>query len=300
MTGNDWKGALRRILWPTGEEVVGINRRNLGYIYPSNPRQFFSLADDKVLTKEVLGQAGLPVAATLRVYRYFFELQRLQEDLAPHAEFVVKPARGRGGGGIVVITGRQESSWLAIDGRRHSVEALRRHLGDILFGVYSFDLGDAVLVEERIRQHPAVEELSPLGLADVRVITYQDRPALAMIRVPTSSSGGRANLHQGGLGISLDLATGRTGHALHKGREVVCHPDTGLTLGGRSIPFWDEVLRISRMTAEVFPLKYLGIDIVITATGPVLLEINVRPGLEIQNVTRSGLRPLLDGERGPL
>lgn len=300
MTGNDWKGALRRILWPTSEEVVGINRRNLGYIYPSNPRQYFSLADDKVLTKEVLGQAGLPVAATLRVYRYFFELQRLQEDLAPHAEFVVKPARGRGGGGIVVITGQQENSWRAINGRLHSVEALRRHLGDILFGVYSFDLGDAVLVEERIRQHPAVEELSPLGLADVRVITYQDRPTLAMIRVPTSSSGGRANLHQGGLGISLDLSTGRTGHALHKGREVVCHPDTGLTLGGRSIPFWDEVLRISRMTAEVFPLKYLGIDIVITATGPVLLEINVRPGLEIQNVTRSGLRPLLDGERGPL
>jgi len=233
------------------------------------------------------------------VYRYFFELQRLREDLAPHAEFVVKPARGRGGGGIVVITGSREMFWLGIDGRLHSVDALRRHLGDILFGVYSFDLGDAVLVEERIRQHPALEELSPLGLADVRVIVYRDRPALSMIRVPTSTSKGRANLHQGGLGIALDLATGRTGHAQHNGREAVCHPDTGLQLAGRSIPFWDEVLRISRKSAEIFPLKYLGIDIAITATGPVLLEINVRPGLEIQNVTRSGLRPLLDGERGP-
>jgi alpha-L-glutamate ligase-like protein len=256
-----------------------------------------SLADDKVLTKEVLEQAGLPVPATLRVYRYFFELQHLREDLAAHAEFVVKPARGRGGGGIVVITGRTETAWLGIDGRLHSVDAFRRHLGDILFGVYSFDLGDSVLVEERIRQHPAIEELSPLGLADVRVIVYQDRPTLTMIRVPISTSKGRANLHQGGLGIALDLASGRTGHAQHNGSEVTCHPDTGLLLAGRSIPFWDEVLRISRRTAEVFPLKYLGIDIVITPSGPVLLEINVRPGLEIQNVTRCGLRSLLDGER---
>ena len=201
MTGNDWKESLRHFLCPPSDGVVGINRRNLDYIYPSNSRQFFSLADDKVLTKEVLEQAGLPVAATLKVYRYFFELQHLREDLAPHAEFVVKPARGRGGGGIVVITGQTETAWLGIDGRRHSDEALRRHLGDILFGVYSFDLGDAVLVEERIRQHPAVEELSPLGLADVRVITYQDRPVLSMIRVPTRSSRGRANLHQGGKAV---------------------------------------------------------------------------------------------------
>ena len=123
MTGNDWIETLRRLLCPTADEVVGINRRNLGYIYPSNPRQFFSLADDKVLTKEVLEQAGLPVPVTLKVYRYFFELQRLREDLAPHAEFVVKPARGRGGGGIVVITDSTETSWLGIDGRLHSVEA---------------------------------------------------------------------------------------------------------------------------------------------------------------------------------
>lgn len=299
MKGSDWKRALRRLLCPAAAGVVGINRRNLGYIYPNNSRQFFSLADDKVLTKEILVQAGLPVPATLRVYRYFFELQRLREDLAPHPEFVIKPARGRGGGGIIVITGSTETAWLGIDGRQHSVDALRRHLGDILFGVYSFDLGDAVLVEERIRQHPALEELSPLGLADVRVIVYQDRPTLTMIRVPTRSSKGRANLHQGGLGIALDLVTGRTGHAQHNGHQVVCHPDTGLPLAGRIIPFWDEVLRISRQTAAVFPLKYLGIDIVITAAGPVLLEINVRPGLEIQNVTRCGLRPLLDEEGGP-
>ena len=299
MNGADWKEALRWLLRPTAEGVVGMNRRNLDYIYPCNPRQFFSLADDKVLTKEVLEQAGLPVPATLRVYRYFFELQHLREDLAPHAEFVIKPARGRGGGGIVVITGKTATSWVGIDGRQHSIGALRRHLGDILFGVYSFDLGDAVLVEERIRQHPAVEELSPLGLADVRVIVYQHRPTLTMIRVPTRSSKGRANLHQGGLGIALDLATGRTGHAQRNGREVLCHPDTGLALAGRTIPFWAEVLRISRKTAELFPLKYLGIDIVITATGPVLLEINVRPGLEIQNVTGCGLRPLLDGEKEP-
>lgn len=100
MKGSDWKEALRRLLCPAADGVVGINRRNLGYIYPNNSRQFFSLADDKVLTKEVLVQAGLPVPATLKVYRYFFELQRLQEDLAPHPEFVVKPAGGGAAAGL--------------------------------------------------------------------------------------------------------------------------------------------------------------------------------------------------------
>jgi alpha-L-glutamate ligase-like protein len=279
--------------------VLGMNRRNLGYVYRCNPRNFLPLADDKVLTKEVLGRAGVPVPATLGIYRHFFELRRLGESLAPYEEFVIKPARGRGGGGIVVVTGRKQANWTGISGRVLTVVELRRHIIDIIFGVYSFELTDAALVEERVHQHPDMEALSPLGLADVRVILFQNQLVLAMVRVPTRKSEGRANLHRGGLGIDLDLESGTTGRALHGRLEVHRHPDTGAVLSGRTVPFWEEVLQISRLAAAAFPLKYIGIDIAIGVTGPMVLEINARPGLEIQNVTGRGLQALLAEQGKP-
>jgi alpha-L-glutamate ligase-like protein len=288
---------FRWLISPEAGRVLGMNRRNLGYIYPCNPKRFLPLADDKVLAKEVLARAGVPVPATLGIYRHFFELRRLRENLAPHEEFVIKPARGRGGGGIIVVTGRNRAGWTSISGRALTVAELRRHITDIIFGVYSYELADAALVEERVCQHPALEELSPLGLADVRVILFRDRPVLAMVRVPTRKSEGRANLHRGGIGIDIDPDSGRTGRALHDRLEVRRHPDTGAVLTGRIVPFWAEILNASRMAAEAFPLKYIGIDVAIAATGPMVLEINARPGLEIQNVTRRCLQTLLE-ERG--
>lgn len=297
MRARDWQAMVRWLISPEAGQVLGMNRRNLGYVYPCNPRGFLPLADDKVLTKEALVRAGVPVPATLRIYRHFFELRRLGKDLAPHEEFVIKPARGRGGGGIIVVAGRAGASWTGIGGRVLTVAELRKHITDILFGVYSSELADAALIEERVRQHPGMEDLSPLGLADVRVILLRDRPVLAMVRVPTRKSEGRANLHRGGIGIDLDLDSGRTGRALHARLEVHRHPDTGAVLSGRTVPFWEEVLRVSRRAAEAFPLKYLGIDVAIAETGPMVLEINARPGLEIQNVTRRCLQALLV-ERG--
>lgn len=297
MRPRNWPSMVRWFLSPEASRVLGMNRRNLGYVYLYNPRRFLPLADDKVLTKEVLGRAGVPVPVTLGIYRHFFELRRLSEDLAPYEEFVIKPARGRTGGGIVVVAGRSGASWTGISGRVLTIAELRRHITDIIFGVYSLELADAALIEERVCQHPEIEDLSPLGLADVRVILFQNRPVLAMVRVPTRKSEGRANLHRGGIGVDLDLESGRTGRALHGRLEVRRHPDTGAVLSGRTVPFWAEVLRISRLAAEAFPLKYIGIDVAIAETGPVVLEINARPGLEIQNVTGRSLQALL-ADRG--
>ena len=42
--------------------------------------------------------------------------------------------------------------------------------------------------------------------------------------------------------------------------------------------------------ARAIPLGYIGIDICIDqALGPLVLEVNGRPGLEIQNVQQEGL-----------
>jgi alpha-L-glutamate ligase-like protein len=278
--------------------VLGMNQRNLHFIYPHNPRRGFPVADRKVLTKEVMGAAGVPVPKTYSVYSRFFELRDLERDLAGLAEFVIKPSQGSGGGGILVITGREGDAWRGISGRRFTLEELRKRVADIIFGVYSFGGEDQAIVEERVLQHDRMNELSPLGLADVRLIVFRETPVLAMTRIPTRRSEGKANLHQGAVGVGIDMKSGETTGASLGGRSIRLHPDTKVRLVGKRIPFWDEIREFGRLAASASPLKYIGVDVAVSDKGPVLLEINARPGLEIQNANLSGLRALLSAVAG--
>jgi len=230
------------------------------------------------------------------VYGYFYELRNLANDLSQFNDFVIKPAMGSGGGGIVVIAGRSDdgNSWLGINGKVYTLQDLRKQISDIIFGVYSFGLSDEAVIEERIIQHQAIEDISPYGLADVRMILCQHRPILAMIRLATRKSHGTANLHQGAVGVGIDLCTGITRHATQKGRSITHHPDSGAALTGVEIPCWQELLDTGARVARQSPLKYLGVDIAIAKDGPRLLEINVRPGLEIQNANARGMRGILE------
>ncbi len=273
--------------------VLSMNRRNLHYVYTRNARQHFPLADDKLLAKEMLGAAGVQMPETYRVYSYFYELRNLERELGIYHDFVIKPAQGSGGNGIIVIVGRSGRDWLGISGKTYTLYDLQKHISDIIFGIYSHDLGDRAIIESRITQHPDMQELSPLGLADVRVIMCDDMPIMSMTRIPTRQSDGKANLHQGALGVAIDIASGITTHGRFLGQSIDQHPDSGVPLLGRTLPYWSEIIELAQRAAQAVPLKYLGIDISISPDGPLLLEINVRPGLEIQNVNDRGMLSIL-------
>ncbi|MDH4234169.1 MAG: alpha-L-glutamate ligase-like protein [Gallionella sp.] len=273
--------------------VLSMNRRNLHYIYTRNERRHFQLADDKLLAKEVLVAAGVRMPETYRIYSYFYELRNLERDLDAYHEFVIKPAQGSGGNGIIVIVGRSGQDWLGISGKTYTLYDLQKHISDIIFGVYSFDLGDRAIIESRITQHAEMAELSPLGLADVRIIMCDNFPVMSMTRVPTRQSDGKANLHQGALGVAINIASGVTTHGRFLGQPIDRHPDSGIHLIGRTLPYWPEILDLAQRAARAVPLKYLGVDISVSPDGPQLLEINVRPGLEIQNVNQRGMLSIL-------
>lgn len=283
-----WEGARAR-----AATVLSMNRRNLHYIYTRNQRKHFPLADDKLLAKEVLVAAGVRMPETYRTYSYFYELGKLESDLDVYHDFVIKPAQGSGGNGIIVIVGRSGRDWLGISGKIYTLYDLQKHISDIIFGIFSFDLGDSAIIESRIVQHAEMQELSPLGLADVRVIMCDDRPVMSMTRIPTRQSDGKANLHQGALGVAIDIASGSTTHGRFLGEPIDKHPDSGIHLIGRTLPYWPEIIELAQLAARAVPLKYLGVDISISPDGPQLLEINVRPGLEIQNVNERGMLLIL-------
>jgi alpha-L-glutamate ligase-like protein len=276
--------------------VLGMNRRNAACILDHNPRSKFPLVDDKLRLHALCRQIGVPTPAIYAEVSSYGMLRRLPELLGDRADFVIKPNRGSAGRGVLVVVGREGGAYLRHNGERLKPDALRQHLSDILSGMYS--LGgqpDRALVQQRIRLHPTFAAVSYRGIPDVRVILYRNEPAMAMLRLPTKQSNGRANLHQGGIGTGIDLDNGVTHHAVQRNRLVERHPDTGRAVVGLGVPFWEEVLDMSRRVARAVGLGYIGVDIVVDAEGgPMLLEANARPGLAIQIANGRGLLPRLE------
>jgi alpha-L-glutamate ligase-like protein len=276
--------------------VLGMNRRNAACILDHNPRALFPLVDDKLRLAELCGRIGVPTPEVYAEVASYGMLRRLSQLLGERGDFVIKPNRGSAGRGVLVVVGRDGRDYRRHNGERLRPDALRQHLSDILSGMYS--LGgrpDTAIVQQRVRLHPAFGATTYKGIPDVRVILYRHEPAMAMLRLPTKESNGRANLHQGGIGAGVDLDSGVTHHAVQRDRLVERHPDTDRSVVGLHVPYWDDVLEISRRVARAVGLGYLGVDIVVDETaGPLLLEANARPGLAIQIANGQGLRPRLE------
>jgi alpha-L-glutamate ligase-like protein len=275
--------------------ILGMNRRNAACILDHNPRALFPLVDDKLRMHRLCRRIGVPTPDVYSVVSSHSELRRLAQTVGDRGDFVVKPNHGSAGRGVLVLTGRDGNDFVRHNGERLPFEQMRQHLSDILSGLYS--LGgrpDQALLQQRIRLHPTFEAVAYRGIPDIRVILYRNEPAMAMLRLPTKESNGRANLHQGGIGTGVDLASGFTHHAVQRNRMVATHPDTGVPVIGLRVPRWAEVLSMSRRVAEAVGLGYVGVDIVVDVdAGPLLLEANARPGLAIQIANGRGLAPRL-------
>ncbi len=273
------------------KEVLGINERNLNWVYTRNPRKHFDLANNKVLTKQILIAAGIPVTDQMGTISRIGEIEEKWGQI-PKRDCAIKPAHGSGGGGILVVQCGFDG-WTK-GGKPITEAEIRKHIANIVFGVFSFGSDDVALIEEKIIPHSAITAIYSEGVADLRVIVCDGVAVMAMLRIPTARSQGKANLHQGAIGIGIDMATGRTTTAFTGSDYLHIHPDSKHPLIGIEVPFWTQCIDIALATAAAFPLNYLGIDITFDEyKGPLVLEINVRPGLEIQNVNRKGLKSVL-------
>jgi alpha-L-glutamate ligase-like protein len=281
-------------------EVLGLNRRNHAYLFAYNPRDRYRVVDDKRETKAALAAHGVPAPALHAVSDAPWQARALVEQLADIGEFVLKPARGAGGAGIVVVVGRRDGRFLKASGAVLAARDLEAHACDVIAGAYSpGGRGDVLLVEQRLVPDPVLGALAYRGVPDVRVIVFRGVPLLAMLRVPTRRSDGRANLHLGGIGVGIDLADGRTTYGVRGRVAIDVHPDLGVRLDGVVVPAWDDVLSLAGRAADAIGLGFVGVDVVIDGRrGPLVLELNARPGLTIQLANRRGLRPLLDAVAG--
>ncbi|MDD4557032.1 MAG: alpha-L-glutamate ligase-like protein [Alphaproteobacteria bacterium] len=276
--------------------VLGMNARNYNFISKLNKRSLYPLVDDKVITKGLADKHQINTPKKIGIIEFQHEVKNILQILGDYKEFVIKPAQGSGGKGVLVIKNYDGEIFTTASGRIITYNEVYQHISNILSGLYS--LGgkyDTALIEELVHFSDIFKDFSFQGVPDVRIIVYKGYPALTMMRLATKASGGRANLHQGAVGVGLDIQTGEALNAVMRNVPITHHPDTNAELKNLVVPFWREHLEIGAKAYDMTGLGYIGADIVLDKErGPMMLELNARPGLAIQIANGIGLQKVLE------
>jgi alpha-L-glutamate ligase-like protein len=249
-----------------------------------------------MLTKKLADTHKIPTPPLYYIVETHGDIAGLRAALREHDAFAVKPARGSGGSGIVLVHGHAKNGYVTQSGEVISFEDFSYHISEILSGIFSLSgRDDMAIVEALIHPDPIFALVTYQGVPDVRIVVYRGVPVMSMVRLPTKASDGKANLHRGAIGTGVDMTKGETLAAVHLSRIITRHPDTDHPVSGIQIPYWEKMLRMAASTFEMTGLGYMGVDLVIDRdSGPLLLELNARPGLAIQLANQQGLRKRLN------
>jgi alpha-L-glutamate ligase-like protein len=277
--------------------ILGLNARTKLFSYVYNTKKGKKIAGSKILTNRVLTKAGIPNPKIYAKFREPEDILNFNWDSLP-AAFALKPSKGLGGEGIIVAKKRSSDlkGWITTQKEKVTIEDLKLHVLDILEGAYSIgNVPDVAFIQEYVGRHKSFRKYAYRGTPDIRVIVFNKVPMMAMLRLPTKESGGRANLHQGAIGVGIDIATGITTKAIWHGNYIKYKPETNRKLHGIKIPHWTLVLETAVQASIASGLGYVGADIVLhPERGPLVLELNSMPGLQIQLANATGLRKRLE------
>ena len=281
-----------------------MNKRKMSYRRRYKPRKYYKRVDDKLITKQLALANNIAVPDLIGVVHEQHKIQEIPDMVKDRTGFVIKPAKGSGGKGIMVITKVNNGCYYKPNGHEVTHSEIYRHVSNILSGLFS--LGgkpDVAIVEGLIEFDPIFDGFSYEGVPDIRLIVFKGFPVMGMLRCSTAASDGKANLHQGAVGVGLDIATGKSLHAVQFDLPVDKHPDTNFPLSNIQVPHWETLLHTASSAYEMCELGYLGTDMVLDKNkGPLLLELNARPGLTIQIANGKGILPRLkhvEAMKGP-
>lgn len=278
--------------------ILGINARNLLYIRPFNSKKAVKMADSKLKTKQFLSVRDVPVPKLFAVIRCEDDLYKFDFSSLPQA-FVLKPNMGSGGEGIIPFIGRKGALYEKSSGVLMTQDELKEHIGDILEGRFSMSgVPDHAFFEQLIVCDERIAKFAYKGLPDIRVVVHNLIPVMAMLRLPTKESDGKANLHLGAVGVGINIANGMATHVVYKNKIFQEVPGLG-SIRGLKIPYWEDILLIGSKVQMATNLGYMAVDIAIDKNvGPVLLEINARAGLGVQIANLAPLRKRLERIQG--
>jgi hypothetical protein len=264
---DETKGGIYRLL---KRSAVGLERGQL-----SNKRLFAARCREH----------GVAIPPELLASKGVLRSPDGSDPVLPRADLFVKPSRGRGGRGM--------QRW-SFGGDRWTLEGSERACSEaeLREQLEKSSLADDLLVQPHLVNHPAIVDLSNGVLATVRVVTCRDEsdgyePTHAILRMARGAQATVDNYHAGGIAASVAIETGELGEATDMGGNAATgwretHPDTGARITGRTLPLWAETLALARHAHAAFPFcTVIGWDIAITPDGPVVIEGNSSPDVDI-------------------
>jgi alpha-L-glutamate ligase-like protein len=282
---------------PKASDILGMNARNQLYT-SQNSSQAKRFGTSKYATKVLLENKGIPTAKVFGILGTKEDIQDFPWE-SMEKNFVIKPSNGNAGKGIMIFK-RQDADkkhWFDTIGRRISLEEIILHCSDILEGQYStYGATAHVIIEERVPIHTKLQKYAYRGTPDIRVIVFNHIPIMAMLRLPTAQSEGRANLHQGAMAVGIDMFSGVTTYGITgKGQPISVVPDNKRKVNGIKIPGWTQLLTVAVTAADAADLVFCGVDLFVhEEKGPLVVELNANPGLSIQLANKAGLRRRLE------
>jgi len=219
----------------------------------------------------------------------------------PKSDLFAKPNRGRGGRGAEKWhydgAGWSQSGETTLD-----EAALLAHFS-------ALSRAEPYLVQPRLTPHADLADLSGDVLTTVRMVTIvneagRSEATHAVFRMPNGPDARVDNFHAGGLAARVDIETGELGPGSDMGLRPnaawhASHPYTGAPLEGRKMPFWKETIALARRAHDsLADWTVIGWDIAICADGPVIVEGNCGPDLDI--IQRADREPMGESRFGEL
>lgn len=267
----------KRMVHPTLQEIL------------DNKFAFFLLINQLGLSSDVVPLLGLYVRGSVHIFPNDDQVSLqhfLQTRLNVDEKVFVKPLRGAEGRLVRAI--RRTDDGYRMNGADVKVSEIRSWIEGCK---------RPMLFERGIDQHADQAALNPSATNTLRVLTMPDvangkRPfiAAAVQRIGTELSGHVDNWTQGGLSAKVDVDTGVLSRAgqLPEGQTPKWfsrHPDTQAQIEGATVPFWEETRRLVEEAANRLSfMEYIGWDVIVSPSGPVILEGNVNSGMNVIQV----------------
>ena len=211
------------------------------------------------------------------------ETMTLQDLLREKGSFFCKPYDGKCGRGIFNI---QLDDVIRINGevvgQDHAIEFL------------SAAFKDDYIIQEVLRQHPALSALHDSSVNTLRIITARNKSSLQVEFVTgfiRMGIGGSItdNMAGGGIAAGINFDTGYIKHYGYlfngeKSQRIEEHPTLHVPLDSIQIPCLREAVQTSiRLHERLDDLRLIGWDVAITEDGVSLIEGNDAPDLSQSN-----------------
>ena len=240
---------------------------------------------------------GLPTPEILAVYESGKQVSSFGDsESLPKINLFMKELSGGMGYGIKKFN-YKNGIYFDSNGETYSGNELRQFFKD-----YSLN-SHPILIQKVLKNHDSWKEFTGGGLATCRVVTGKSSqssedivPFFATFKMPVQNLY-VDNFSKGSVASPIDLKTGMMGVAVsslpQKGKfRFEHHPDTGCKIKGEILPFWQEVIELSKKVHHHFKTIDIGWDIALTEEGLTILEGNVEWGSDV--IEGPGSIPIAD------